>query len=75
MSVHNKLYHLIQVREYLNSTQYREAAASIIAKGLIEKIQEREIEVKRTVVLDRTNLQLRSMKLPSVSYGFIRKFL
>ncbi len=75
MSVHNKLYHLIQVREYLNSTQYREAAASIIAKDLVEKIQEREIEVKRTVVLDRTNLQLRSMKLPSVSYGFIRKFL
>lgn len=75
MSVHNKLYHLIQVREYLNSTQYREAVASIIAKDLIEKIQEREIEVKRTVVLDRTNLQLRSMNLPSVSYGFIRKFL
>ncbi|MDA1958187.1 hypothetical protein [Bacillus cereus group sp. BcHK114] len=75
MSVHNKLYHLIQVREYLNSTQYREAAASIIAKDLVGKIQEREIEVKRTVVLDRTNLQLRSMKLPSVSYGFIRKFL
>lgn len=75
MSVHNKLYHLIQVREYLNSTQYREAAASIIAKDLAEKIQERDLKVKRTVVLDRTNLQLRSMKLPSVSYGFIRKFL
>ncbi|MFI8708478.1 hypothetical protein ACIGHG_15685 [Bacillus sp. NPDC077411] len=75
MSVHNKLYHLIQVREYLNSTQYREAVASIIAKDLAEKIQERDLKVKRTVVLDRTNLQLRSMKLPSVSYGFIRKFL
>ncbi|PEK31566.1 hypothetical protein [Bacillus pseudomycoides] len=75
MSVHNKLYHLIQVREYLNSTQYREAAASIIAQDLVGKIQEREIEVKRTVVLDRTNLQLRSMKLPDVSYGFILKFL
>lgn len=75
MSVHNKLYHLIQVQEYLNSTQYREAAASIIAKDLAEKIQERDLKVKRTVVLDRTNLQLRSIKLPSVSYGFIRKFL
>ena len=75
MSVHNKLYHLIQVREHLNSTQYREAAASIIAKDLAEKIQGRDLKVKRTVVLDRTNLQLRSMKLPSVSYGFIRKFL
>lgn len=41
MSVHNKLYHLIQVREYLNSTQYREAAALIIAKDLAENIQER----------------------------------
>ncbi|PFA66136.1 hypothetical protein [Bacillus cereus] len=75
MSVHNKLYHLIQVREYLNSTQYREAAAFIIAKDLAENIQERDFKVKRTAVLDRTNLQLRSMKLPSVSYGFIRKFL
>lgn len=75
MSVHNKLHHLIQVREYLNTTQYREAAASIIAKDLAEKIHERDIKVKRTVVLDRTNLQLRSMKLPDVSYGFIRKFL
>lgn len=75
MSVHNKLYHLIQVREYLNSTQYREATAFIIAKDLAENIQERDLKVKRTAVLDRTNLQLRSMKLPSVSYGFIRKFL
>ncbi|MDA2654309.1 hypothetical protein PDQ31_18475 [Bacillus cereus] len=75
MSVHNKLYHLIQVREYLNSTQYREAADFIIAKDLAENIQERDLKVKRTAVLDRTNLQLRSMKLPSVSYGFIRKFL
>lgn len=55
--------------------QYREAAAFIIAKDLAENIQERDFKVKRTAVLDRTNLQLRSMKLPSVSYGFIRKFL
>lgn len=75
MSVHNKLYHLIQVREYLNSTQNREAAAFIIAKDLAENIQERDFKVKRTAVLDRTNLQLRSMKPPSVGYGFIRKFL
>jgi hypothetical protein len=74
MSVHNKLYHLIQVREYLNSTQYREANALIIAKDLAENIQERDLKVKRTAVLDRTNLQLRSMKPPSVSY-VIRKFL
>jgi hypothetical protein len=72
MSVHNKLYHLIQVREYLNSTQYREANAFIIAKDLAENIQERDLKVKRTAVLDRTNLQLRSMKPPSVSY-VIRK--
>ncbi|WJX08193.1 MULTISPECIES: hypothetical protein [Bacillus cereus group] len=42
MRVHNKLYHLIQLGEYLNSTQYREVEASIIAKALVEKIQERD---------------------------------
>jgi hypothetical protein len=75
MSVHNKLYHLIQVREYLNSTQYREANLLLsLLKDLAENIQERDLKVKRTAVLDRTNLQLRSMKPPSVSY-VIRKFL
>lgn len=75
MNVHEKLYHLIQVRPYLNRAQYREAAATIVAKDLADQIQEKNVEFKRTMVLDRTNLTLRALNIPEISYGFIRKFL
>ncbi|MDR6120611.1 hypothetical protein QFZ87_000208 [Bacillus sp. SLBN-46] len=75
MNVHEKLYHLIKVREYLTSEQYRAAVATIVAQDLVEKVQEKDISCKRAVVFDRTNLTLQSMGIPEVSYGFIRKFL
>jgi hypothetical protein len=75
MNIHDKLGHLIQLRPYLSKEQYREVVASVVAREYTEKIQEMDILCKRTMVHDRTNLQLRAMNISEVSYGFVRKFL
>ncbi|MFJ7682612.1 hypothetical protein [Peribacillus butanolivorans] len=69
-----KLNHLQIVRGIIDEDKFRFAAATILIDHYLDEMKNKGKNMKRTNLLDRVNLSLRSMGNGEVSYGFIRRW-
>lgn len=70
--MNKKIEYLNYMKEDLGIDVYHKAVAKVVASQFIQMIKAKGKKIKRSDVVDWTNLKLKALGLEEVSYAFMR---